>query len=90
MGSRHWPTRRPSARMAALAGNGFGYSALDSKTKESSSSVCPASAPARSPAKKASTTVRNCGPIEWAATLTTPMAPTESRGSVMLSSPLYT
>ena len=39
MGRRHWPTRRPSARRMALVGSGFGYSAEDSKSKESSSSA---------------------------------------------------
>ena len=88
MGRRHWPTRRPSARSIALAGNGLGNSSVDSKSKESSSSALPAMAAARSPATKASTTWRNCGPIQWAATLMTPTAPTAIRGSVMTSSPL--
>ncbi len=61
---------------------------MDSKSKESSSSALPAMAAARSPARKASTTLRNCGPIQCAATLMTPTAPTAMRGSVMTSSPL--
>ena len=39
MGRRHWPTRRPSARRPPWPAAGSGTPALDSKSKESSSSA---------------------------------------------------
>ena len=83
IGSRHWPdaqARGPGRQ--ALAGSGLGNSSVDSKSKESSSSALPAMAAARSPAGRRRPSRRSWGPIQWAATLTTPTAPTASRGRV--------
>jgi hypothetical protein len=61
-----WPGRSP------WPGSGFGYSSVDSKSKESSSSALPAMAVGQVAGRKASITARNCGPIQWEATLITP------------------
>ena len=74
--------------MTALAGSGLGYSSLDSKSKESSSSALPAMAAVQVAGQEGVHHLRNCGPTQCAATLITPTAPTASSGSVMTSSPL--
>ena len=66
---------------------GLGATSLLSYSHDSSSSALVARAPAVSPFSKAAIISPISGPAQWLATLTTPTAPTDSRGSVWSSVP---
>ena len=72
----------------ALAGMGLGAASPVSKAKDSSRRALAARAPSTSPLANDATISACRAPLQWAATLTTPEAPTARRGRFRPSSPL--